>query len=153
MFSYRLYTPGTQPGWQLTKYLPWLASWSVPGWLLCCLPLGLWESTLVADLKILLALVFLFVIYSLRNFFLGGDSCHFSNLFGLSMTFVVSKNLWIFFSVSFIPFCWGRLRSANLVLPNSFCRSAEKVGHSQIMWKAVSSSSHSFLFPSLSFWQ
>ena len=42
----------------------------------------------MADLKILLALVFLFVIYSLRNFFLGGDSCHFSNLFGLSMTFV-----------------------------------------------------------------
>ena len=36
--------------------------------------------------------------------FLGGDSSHFSYLFGLSMNFVVSKKLIILFSVSFIPF-------------------------------------------------
>ena len=31
MLSYRFYTPGTQPGWQLVKYLLWLVSWLVPG--------------------------------------------------------------------------------------------------------------------------
>ena len=31
MLSYRLYTLGTQTGWQLAKNLPWLISWLVPG--------------------------------------------------------------------------------------------------------------------------